>query len=192
MAGAVTSTSQVTAPVLMTADQLYALGDEFHGELRRGKVLTMSPAGSEHGDIALAIGSRIRVFVDDHELGCAYAAETGFLLSRNPDTVRAPDVGFVTKERLKAQQNSSKFFEGAPDLAVEVLSPSNTQVEMMDKVADFLNAGSRLVWIINPARRSVTVYDAAQQDPQVLQSTDTLHGGDLLPGFSLQVSKLFR
>ncbi|MGC4033837.1 MAG: Uma2 family endonuclease [Tepidisphaeraceae bacterium] len=176
----------------MTADELFALGDDFHGELRRGKVLTMSPAGSEHGDIALAIGSRIRVFVDDNNLGCAYAAETGFVLSRNPDTVRAPDVGFVTLARLQSQQNSSKFFDGAPDLAVEVLSPSNTHVEMMDKVADYLNAGTRLVWIINPTRKSVTVYDATQQDPQVLRSTDTLQGGDLLPGFSLPISKLFR
>lgn len=152
----------------------------------------MSPAGSEHGDIALAIGSRIRVFADENNLGCAYAAETGFVLSRDPDTVRAPDVGFVTSTRLMAQQNSSKFFEGAPDLAVEVLSPSNTHVETMDKVADYLNAGTRLVWIVNPVRKSVTVYDAAQQDPQILQSTDMLDGGDVLPGFTLLISKIFR
>ncbi|HEY0009235.1 MAG TPA: Uma2 family endonuclease [Tepidisphaeraceae bacterium] len=175
----------------MTADELLALGPDFHGELVRGRIIEMAPAGSDHGDIALTLGSLVHVFVREHKLGRTYAAETGFILALNPDTVRAPDVAFVSAARVDQLRAGSGFLNGPPDLAVEVLSPSNSAAEMLEKVSDYLKAGTKLVWIVNPTRRTITVHDVGKQDVDVLAETDTLTAEGVLPGFAVRVATIF-
>jgi Uma2 family endonuclease len=119
-----------------------------------------------------------------------FIGETGYLLSHEPPTVLIPDVGFVSFERGRAHVHSSSPFPGAPDLAVEVLSPSNRPGEIHGKVADYLAAGCRLVWVVDPKRQAV----AAHRDllsPALLGRSDHLEGGDVLPGFRVLVEELF-
>lgn len=180
-----------TAPTkLMTAADLLAMGPDFHGELVRGRLIEMAPASWGHGDIALTVGAILHEFVREQKLGRTYAAETGFMLSDDPDTVRAPDAAFVAKARIPQTDDRSGFFKGPPDLAVEILSPSNTASEMLEKIDDYLTAGCRLVWVIDPERRTITVYDPSTR-PIVLRETETLAGGDVLPGFAVQVQRFF-
>ncbi len=150
----------------------------------------MSPAGAKHGDIALEIGSRIRIHTTDHRLGRTFGAETGFLLTRNPDTVRAPDAAFVSQARLPESGVPAGYFPGAPDLAVEVVSPGDTAGEVEEKVQMWLAHGASLVWVIHPATRTVTVY-RRDGSANVLHNDDLLDGEAVLPGFSFPVDRLF-
>ncbi|WP_420627210.1 Uma2 family endonuclease [Candidatus Leptofilum sp.] len=174
----------------MTIEELAKLPpDQSRGELIQGEFFSMSPAGHSHGIIALNISSQLWLFVKQNKLGNVYAAETGFILARNPDTVRAPDAAFVQQERLSHQPETG-FFEGAPDLAVEVISPSETVDDVESKVIDYLNAGTQLVWLIYPRTRTVTVYRSLT-DIHILTTDDVLEGGTLLPGFSVLVKEIF-
>lgn len=149
----------------------------------------MTPAGFDHGSIVINVSFFLTGFVREHHLGRATGAETGFQISRDPDTVRAPDVAFVRADRVPSGPTPG-FFQGPPDLAVEVLSPSDPAGEVLDKVQQWLDAGCQAVWLIDPQRRTVAVYDAGQH--QVLRSdTDELTGGDLLPGFRLLLADIF-
>jgi Uma2 family endonuclease len=176
----------------MTADELIKLptGMGQRYELVAGVIRTMSPAGSRHGRTAIRLGGRLAAFVEAHQLGEAFAAETGFILGRNPDTVRAPDAAFVSAARIPASGLPDGYFPGAPDLAAEVVSPNDTASEVQAKVADYLAAGSRLVWVIYPDLRQVAVFDAARAN-RILSAGDQLDGGDVLPGFSLALAELF-
>jgi len=119
-----------------------------------------------------------------------FAAETGFVLSRDPDTVRAPDVAFVSRQRIPASGIPDSYISAAPDLAVEVLSPDDRQVEVEEKIQQWLDAGTKAVWIVNPRRRTVTIHRAGA-DPRVLRESDTLPGDDVVPGFELKVAEIF-
>lgn len=150
----------------------------------------MTPAGWSHGEIAFEIGRLLGNFVADHNLGRVFAAETGFRLSQNPDTVRAPDVAFVTTDRLPSE-HAPGFFPGSPDLAVEVLSPTDTMSEVQAKVQDWLDAGTKQVWVADPDKRTVVIY-RPQRVMEVFTSGDELRVDDLLPGFTLQVADVFK
>jgi Uma2 family endonuclease len=185
--------SNSASPRLYTADELLRLsskGDQRYA-LMRGDLITMAPAGAEHGDRALNLGARMRIFADDHDLGTVFAAETGFQLEYNPDTVLAPDAAFVRKERLPVGKLPTGYFPGAPDLAVEVVSPGDTRRKVNDKVAAWLHFGTRLVWVLRSHNKSVTIHRADGTE-QVLNEGDMLDGEDLLPGFQVPVSHLFR
>ncbi|VAW31850.1 hypothetical protein MNBD_CHLOROFLEXI01-4211 [hydrothermal vent metagenome] len=174
----------------MTAEELAKLPPEQNrGELIRGEFFSMSPAGHSHGSIASNILSFIAVFVREHRLGKTYAAETGFLLTKNPDTVRAPDAAFVRAERL-ASQPAVGFFDGPPDLAVEVISPSETINDVESKVIDYLEAGTELIWLIYPRIQTVTIYRSLT-DVEILTIDDLLDGGKLLSGFSVSLREIF-
>ena len=184
--------ASTTAAQTMTAEGLLQLptGMGTRYELVEGALKTMSPAGSRHGRIALRIGSLLEHFVRSHGLGETVGAETGFILRRNPDTVRAPDAGFIAQDRVSIAGLPDGFFPGAPDLAVEVLSPSETASEVQRKVDDYFDAGSAQVWVIYPELSKVAVFRSARESV-FLGPADTLDGGTLLPGFSCPVAELF-
>lgn len=133
-------------------------------------------------------------FVLEHRLGRVCLAETGFVLARDPDTVRAPDVAFVSMERLEAEVRRGPYFEGAPDLAVEVLSPGNASAGVAAKIRDYLTAGAKAVWVVDPSSRTLTVHrpgPASGRPPEILSETDTVDGGSAVPGFRLPVREIF-
>ena len=168
-----------------TAEELLALprGRSRH-ELLRGELRTMSPAGWLHGAVAMRIGRLLASYVDAHGLGVVFAAETGCFLERRPDTVRAADVSFVSNERMAAAAGQPGYFPGAPDLAVEVLSPSDTGPEVRDKVAMWLQHGCRMVWVIDPERRRGEMYRPGE--PLIALGEDGVFtGAGVVPGFEM-------
>ena len=176
-----------TAP--MTAEELLRFQPPHkRTELVDGVMLVREPAGFRHGVIASVIGARVRNHVVQHELGVTVAAETGFILRRDPDTVRAPDVAFISRDRLPPQDTRG-FAELAPDLVVEVLSPDDQPGEVLAKCADWLRAGCRLVWVVEPERRAVRVYRAAGS-VAVVGESGVVDGEDVLPGFSCAVAEM--
>jgi Uma2 family endonuclease len=175
----------------MTADELLALPrDEFRYELVNGELKKMSPAGHHHGRIIMELASPLHVFVKKKRLGKIYAAETGFKLTTDPDTVRAPDIAFIRKERVEEVGRSKGYWIGPPDLAVEVISPNDTVGEVEDKVHMWLERGARLVWVVSPKLCNVTVYRSLT-DIETLTGKDTLNGGDVVPGFAIPVADIF-
>ena len=150
----------------------------------------MPPAGGRHGSVAMRIGALLSVHARDNQLGEVFAAETGFILRRDPDTVRAPDASFIAGDRLPPGELAGGYFDIMPDLAVEVLSPNDRPGEVQDKVDDWLGAGVRLVWVINPPTRSAMVYRSAS-DGQEMTEGDSLDGADMMPGFTCQLRELF-
>ena len=176
---------------LMTADELLALPrGQFRYELINGELKKMSPAGQKHGRITFRFSMRLGKYVEEHQLGDLYAAETGFKLKSNPDTVLAADIAFIEKERLKVLSETEGYWPAAPDLAVEVNSPSDTVREVERKVMKWLGFGTRLVWVVSPKQRTVTVYQSPT-DIQTLTEKDILHGGEVVPGFHIQVADIF-
>lgn len=176
---------------LWTAEELFRLSTTGRRyELVKGELFEMPPAGGRHGNVAIQIGGVLNAYVKGNQLGAVFAAETGFILRRNPDTVRAPDASFVSKERLPARELPIGFMDMAPDLAVEVVSPGDTAREVREKVEEWLGAGTRLVWIIYPSARSVTVYQSPE-DFQELSERDSLDGGQVVPGFTCRIRDLF-
>ncbi|MFN7947827.1 MAG: Uma2 family endonuclease [Blastocatellia bacterium] len=176
---------------LITADELLQMPDDgFRYELVKGELHRMPPAGFEHGNIALNIGSKLKEHINQTSQGKVVAAETGFQIASDPDTVRAPDAAFVSQQRLDEIGRIKGYFPGAPDLAVEVVSPNDIYSEVEEKVLEWLDAGTRMVIVVNPRKRTVTVY-RSQTDITILKENDTLSGGDVLPGFSCKVAELF-
>lgn len=176
---------------ILTAEELLRLSTTGRRyELVKGELFEMPPAGGRHGSVAMQIGALLNAYVRAHSLGKVFAAETGFILRRDPDTVRAPDAAFVARERLPAGELPPGYLEMVPDLAAEVISPSDSARELGEKVADWLGAGVRLLWAIDPATRSVTVYRSLE-DFDVLSEDDTLDGGRVIPGFSANIRDLF-
>ena len=176
---------------LMTADELLALPrGEFRYELVNGELRTMSPGGHQHGKIIIRLTLPIAQHVRVNRLGEVYAAETGFRLKSDPDTVRAPDIAFIIRERVDAVGETTGYWPGAPDLAVEVLSPDDRVSEVEDKVSEWLAGGSRQVWVVSPKLRNVTIYSSTIE-VVVLTEKDLLDGGDVLPGFVIAVRDIF-
>lgn len=172
-----------------TAEELLDLPDDgYRYELVRGELRQMTPAGYEHGRIAARVARVLDAFVSEHQLGEVVGAETGFILGRGPDTVRAADGAFVAAERVPADRDG--FAELAPDLAVEVVSSGDRAADVADKVLMWLEAGSRLVWVIYPQREVVAVHRPGGE-ARALGAEDVLDGGAILPGFALPVGDLF-
>lgn len=183
-------TAELPSP--LTADDLLRLptGAGQRYQLLRGELKTMSPSGSKHGRLVARLGAVIEVHVRSSRLGVAFGAETGFILERNPDTVRAPDAAYVAAARVPPQGLPDGFFPGAPDLAVEVISPGDSASEVQAKVVAYLSAGGQQVWVVYPDLQQVVVFHA-DREHMILTIADTLDGGSLLPGFRLPLAQLF-
>lgn len=176
---------------LVTADELLHLTEDgVRYELVQGVLRQMSPAGFHHGRLIMNIATPLDQHVRAQRLGVVCAAETGFLLTTNPDTVRAADVAFIRRERLDAAAEPEGYWPGAPDLAVEVVSPHDLYTEVDEKVTDWLEAGARMVVVVNPRRRIVTVYRSLTQIV-VLREQDTLDGADVVVGWTLPTAAIF-
>ena len=179
-----------TTRQLMTADELLAMptGDGKRYELIRGVLVEKMPAGKPQGIVASNIDAVLNIYSHSNDYGYTLTAETGYRLDRDPDTVRCPDVAWFAPGRLTATES---FPELAPDLAVEVKSPSNSYPEMAAKAYMWLSYGSQQVWVADPPATTVTVY-RLNAEPVTLGEDDVLDGGDLLPGFTTPVWRLFR
>lgn len=177
---------------LVTADELFRMPDdgEHRYELVKGRLLTMTPAGSLHGLLVTRLTVALALYVEEERLGVVFSGEPGFHLARDPDTVRAPDVAFISRARIPAGGIPRSFWSGAPDLAVEVMSPDDRRSEVKEKIAEYLSLGVREVWLVEPAPRRLTVHRVSEE-PQVLHESDTLDGGSLLPGFRYSLTRLF-
>ena len=179
----------MTASDLMTAQDLMRLQPpDKRTELVRGRMIVREPAGFRHGEIAMAIAAQLFSFVREHDLGRVLAAETGFKLFTNPDTVRAPDVAFVRHEPIP-DPIPRGYAPFAPDLAVEVLSPDDRPGEVLEKVADWLMAGARLVWVVDPDRRQARIH-RADGSISIVTDSERLDGEDVLPGFNCPLAEL--
>jgi Uma2 family endonuclease len=170
---------------VFTADELLQLPDDgWRYELVEGELRKMAPAGYEHGLIANRISARLFTYVEQHRLGQVPAAETGFTISRNPDTVLAPDVAFVRAERAA---DTRGFFAGAPDVAIEVVSPSDRYTEVAAKTRTYLRAGTLAVVIVDPEARIVEVHRPSGRT----DVSDVLTLEDVIPGWSMTLEDIF-
>ena len=173
---------------LITAEELLRMPDSKAAELIAGEIVMMTPAGYQHGTIIATISSILRSHVAAKRLGTVVSGEAGFVIARNPDTVRAPDVAFVRRDRQP--QSPDAFFPGAPDLAVEVVSPWDRLKDVNEKAKAWLEAGTAVVWVVWPDTRSGIVLRSGQP-PRILHETDVITGEEVLPGFQCSVAEFF-
>lgn len=159
-------------------------------ELVDGEVVEMSPANARHGLIATRLAGMLDRFAQQQNLGLVTGDNVGYVLGRDPDHVRAPDVSFVAWDRAPDEDELNRYIEGAPTLAVEIVSPNDRAINVRAKVQAYLAAGTRQVWVLWPDQRSITVHDATV-GVRELGPDATLDGGDILPGFSITVGDLF-
>lgn len=179
----------MSTKTLLTADDLARMPDDdsVQLELDEGELISMPPAGEDHGYIEVDLVSLLHDFVKKNKLGRVYGGDTGFRL--NDRTVLSPDVAFVRRERVEAVRSKS-FANGAPDLAVEILSPSDTVRRINRKVKQYLTAGCHTVWLVYPESQTVDVFEASGAE-RTLRSEEILEAPEILPGFSLKVAELF-
>lgn len=163
--------------------------DEYRDELVRGWVVREPFPGAEHGWLSAELARRLGNFVVANELG-RVVVDSGFILDEAPPTVRAPDIAFISAARIPPTGLPSRFFPGAPDLAIEVVSPSNIPKEIQTKVDDYLAAGAAAVWVVEPRTRTVIVRERGKE-PRTLGPEDELDCADLLTGFVLRVKEIF-
>jgi len=173
----------------MTADELLTRSSELgRCELLRGELQMMSPAGGGHGKVAAKIAFYLQKWAFENG-GEVYGAETGFVLDRNPDTVRAPNAAWIGPERV-AQADTMKFIPIPPDALAEVLSPNDKAEQVAAKVQWWLDHGVQVVWVADPANRCVTVH-LPGGDAHIYRDSDTIEGGNVMPGLSVAVTRLF-
>jgi Uma2 family endonuclease len=177
---------ETTAPI--TGEALFRMGDLGRTELVRGEIIYMSPTGHLHGYVEGEFYSALKTFVTQHQLGRVLVGEVGVYTGRNPDTVRGADVVFISHERM-AQVKSKSYLDVAPELIVEILSPDDSWSEVMDKLEEYFNIGVLAVWVADPRKQQVYIYQSLT-DVQRFTMADALPGGQVLPGFSVPVSEL--
>lgn len=183
---------------LRTADDLWSMADaDLPHELWRGALRLVTPAGGAHGAVCSRLLVALGRHVNAHGLGELFTEATGFLLERGPDTVLCPDIAFVSRRRVAAGVIGLRFMELAPDLAIEVLSPSDRPSEVRTKVTEYLRFGVRAVWVVDPTARKVWVHTRGDREQRsnvtatVLAKGDLLEAGEVVPGFSCPVADLF-
>ena len=183
------TTQNIAAAPPVTLAEYAALPKHPRYELVKGVLVEKMPASREHERTVIRTGRYVDIHVDDHDLGEVYGSNRGYVtVPDSPATSRMPDVSFISTERLRPDI-FGKLYDGAPDLAMEILSDSNTPAEIAQKITEYLNAGGKAVWVIDIDARTLTVHTAAAP-PLVLTDADTVDGGDYLPGFACPVADL--
>jgi Uma2 family endonuclease len=175
-------------PMTLEAYERLPTADGYRDEVVRGRLVREPLPAGEHGWLEIKLGHFLYEFVEPRGLGRVFGS-SGYILQRNPLTLLGPDLSFVARDRLDAGYPSRHFREMAPDLAIEIASPSNRAAQLEEKARQFLAAGTRLVWIVDPARRAVTVHTGGSTT--ALGIGDALEGGEVLPGFRLPLESLF-
>ena len=183
-----TSATTIESPMI-TGDQLIEMGDIGPCELVDGRIVRMSPTGGEHGWLELNIGSRLRSFVTEMSIGWVLAGEVGIYTRRNPDRVRGADIVFVSKKR-SSEKPPKGFLEMAPNLVIEIVSPSDRWIDIRQKIEEYLAIGIECVWIVNPGNRSILSYHSPTTIQKFVDG-DTLKGEGELQGFELNVTSIF-
>jgi Uma2 family endonuclease len=172
----------------VTAEELLAMSLDEPCELIAGEIVMMTPAGYRHGRIAVRISSLLWSHATKNRLGDVVSGDPGFVISRDPDTVRAPDVAFVRRDRQP--KSPAGYFPGAPDLAVEVISPTDRLAAVDEKTQAWLSAGTPIVWVVWPDTRSVVIHRPGQP-PRILHEKDSITGEEVLPEFECTVAEFF-
>ncbi|MBM4040237.1 MAG: Uma2 family endonuclease [Planctomycetes bacterium] len=180
----------MSTATLITAEQLLEMPENRWCELVEGELKPMSPPSCLHAHMISLLDGILGVYVRKHRLGAVLAGDPGFIVARDPDTVLGPDIAFISAEHVAAEPLGEGFREGAPDLAIEVISPGQALREVHEKALAWLDAGAALVWVVNPAARTVKVY-RSRTDTETLSAADELDGGALLPGFRCCIADLF-
>lgn len=178
----------------VTAQELWRLGEgDLRRELVNGEVVEMPPVGGVHGQVAGRLYRRLAEHVERHGGGEVVSGDVGFVLNlpADPERVRAPDVALIASQRLPEGRLPEGFLVGAPDLAVEVLSPTDNPLDVQQKIRDYLDAGARLVWVVAPRAKTVTVY-RADGSARLLREHEAVDGEDVLPGLSIPLAEVFR
>ena len=184
-----TTQSAVAAPPV-TLEEYAALPKHPRYELVKGVLIELMTASREHERTAARVTRHVDRHVDLNNLGEVYTGNRGYVTGPDsPATSRMPDVSFVSTARLNRPELAGMLYDGAPDLAVEILSDSNTPAEIARKVAEYLNAGGKAVWVIDIDARTLTIH-TADAPPLILTDADTVNGGDYLPGFTCPVASL--
>jgi len=175
-----------------TDAEFMALNRDGHRyEIVNGELIDMGNSGAKHGYVCSVLMILLGGYVHIQKLGAMFDSSTAFKMKSG--NKRSPDVSFMAKERLQGlDELPDGFLEGAPDLAVEILSPSNTVEEIHNKLVEYFDNGSRLVWVINPKEKYVLVYRSSQEPDRLLKSIDSLDGEEIVPGFSLAIAELFQ
>jgi Uma2 family endonuclease len=177
---------------IWTDAEFMALNRDGHRyEIVNGELIDMGNSGAKHGYIAVILSAALFNCVSTQKLGAMFDSSTAFKMKSG--NKRSPDISFIAKERLQGLDDiPDGFLEGAPDLAVEILSPSNTVEEINQKIIEYFDNGSRLVWVINPKQNYILVYRNGQEPDRLLKSNDSLDGEEIVPGFNLPVVELFQ
>ncbi len=179
--------AMVVTEKLLTVEEFWAQYADTRYELVKGVPVEMPPVSSEHGDIAATIAALLFSYLREHGLG-RVKVETGYRLEE--DTLRGPDISFVSREREAQIADPRKYVPFAPDLAVEVVSPDESAATVHDKIDDYIRAGVCLIWVIYPSRRQIVVHHP-DRTAQILTAEDTLTGGEVIPGFAIPVKAVF-
>ena len=174
---------------LITGEELLSMGDVGPCDLIDGRIVKMSPAGGEHGNLEFDLGRWLGNFVADRKLGWVLGGEVGIYIRRNPDRVRGADIAFISKKRLPHRPPKG-FLEVTPEVVVEIISPNDSWEEVRQKLEDYFSIGVERVWVVEPENRAVLVYRSATE-AQRLGEADTLKGEGILDGFALPIGDLF-
>jgi len=186
------ATELKTEKKVWTDEEFMALPkDGHHYEIVNGELVDMGSSGALHGYVCSLILAALASYVLPKKLGVILDSSTAFKMKNG--NRRSPDISFFAKERLQGMTElPTGFLDGAPDLAIEVLSPGNTVEEIHDKLVEYFENGTRLVWIIHPSEHYILVYRSAQEPDRLLKSVDSLDGEEVIPGFTLPVAELFQ
>jgi len=175
---------------LITGEELFAMGNIGRCELIDGRIIPMSPTGIHHAYIEFNLGGELRNFVRKHKIGWVGGGEAGIYIQRNPDRVRGADVIFLSREKFPQGIPEDGFLETAPDLVVEVMSPSDTWQEVREKIGEYFSVSATWVWIVEPDNRAILVYHTPTSFTEYVEG-DVLKGEGTLEGFEVRIADIF-